>query len=242
MVEEIGILLIGGLLGFLSNFLFQRIKERAHIIYVSQNHQQIAQSHDEYWGQIKVLYNGNETGHVRYTSIELDNQSNRDLDGFDLLIYCANNSRIIAAETYNFSTGMVLTFTPEYYQYMNDQKNEWINQTRQFRVNAFNRKSTIKVDLLIDSDEYYDKDLDVKVEKKGLILKPLIEEDQKVLGLKVIFGGIIIFLAAFALIVWNQKRMDEWLIYALLGILGCSHFLLGALAVQISKSLKNLIK
>ena len=78
-------ILVPSLIGILGGYHIHRIKNKTIILRRRITFQTVANSfEDELWGTVKILHNEEEIEHLHLTTIEIFNNSGRDID--DLII------------------------------------------------------------------------------------------------------------------------------------------------------------
>ncbi|GHE72813.1 hypothetical protein [Roseivirga thermotolerans] len=239
MTNELILMLVAAFVGFAANYFLERFRDRMIYLKKKITNQAIASSHQTYWGNIKVLYNELETVHVSLTKVEIINDSNRDIDNFNLLITCDNNSRILASQGTNMDNQMPLHLTEEYLIAKKESNSVNLDKFVQYSVKVLNRKSSIIIDLVLDSSLIQVPFVEVIIEKKGIKLSEYKIFDQSRYGWSIVITGILALLV-FDLAIYFSE-IERQLAIILSFIAGALNFFIGGLIVEGFKRIKSFL-
>lgn len=239
--SELMVLILTAFVSFLVGLFIEKYKNKISYIKKKITHQPIATSHsDNYWGKIKVTYNNQETAYVSTTQIELLNDSNKDIENFNLLITCNDESRILVGNAHNSDSLLQLSLTDSYQEQIEAQNIQYTDKHIEFFINTLNRKTSIVANLLLDSSVVQQPIVNVFIEKKGIKLINYQEIDVEKQGIAILMIGWITFLLVSAIIYFGDFN-NEKSIMALI-LVGSLQLLIGGIAFKVFDFVRNLFK
>ncbi len=215
-------------------------------------------SQHNYWGNIEVRHNGRVTNHLSFVTIEIQNDSNKDLQNVSVDIWADKRSQILGHSGNYNETGNVVGLESSYYSYFNDvlkrseedeelkqsnpqhqtpvqllSEREWVQCNKKFILPVFNRHTGVKLNLLIENFEGKKPILTVSILHKSI--KLIRQEDQetenKKLGLNVIIWGIVIYFFVTVMIIFYFP--ESKLPIKILGVTGVLYLAFGFFAYRI---------
>ncbi|MEP1152480.1 MAG: hypothetical protein ABJH08_12190 [Balneola sp.] len=247
-MEEASILfvLLSAITGAIISQIFTKLRNRTATLFWERSYQRLATSEvDPHWGNLKVLYNGYEQKHLSFISIQVSNNSNRDLENIKLRIDCIGNSWITLSRGYYAQNGTPLFLTDEYSSLLENQVADSLNRTmshREYKIPVLNRDTSIAFDLLISSTDNDKPIIEASCIHKSVKMK-FAEPRQKILNEDLVtsslIGIFITILTATAFIVW-ENFLSVSTIVILITIISLSATLIGAITIKTYKFLLKL--
>lgn len=197
---------------------------------------------NDYWGNIAVLHNGKVVNHINFVTILIENKSNIDLKAFTIDIWCEPGNQILGSYAHYEKSGKVIYLDESYLKKYNDVSDKiaeyeentakypdnvmskelkaqlsWAQTNKSFTVPAFNRKSSIKFNFLIENFNGELPLLYAAAEQTGIELEITMESESNLVNrynLMVIIGLILYSVGLFLLYFFFKevKYFDLWMV------------------------------
>lgn len=232
--------LIGGvalvLLGASVDHFWSRYKNRLRRVRWSAQYLRIAiASQDQQFGRVDVLYNNKPVRNLHTAVIQVENESNFDLENVNINIVCTEGSKIFAA------IGMIegaldrLPFTDQYLQAFQQtgSKEPHIFETwRAFRIPVLNRAAKVNFYLLLSRDDHVQPVVTISCVHRSVKFTQRAPSFMwwGVPYVQALVVGLFVTLALVLFLSW--KVTSTWLIGFLSWLLALSVVAFGAAAVR----------
>lgn len=110
---------------------------------------------DQIYGSIQVTWNGNPVPHLYLSTVEITNQSMKDIESLNVRIF-SNNTLLLTQSTQIFGTTRPIDFSDEYHAKIDvppgeqptNQQFDLYRRQRDYIVPTFNRGQTLKFEFL----------------------------------------------------------------------------------------------
>lgn len=219
---------------------------------------------DSFWGNITVLYNGRRTNHLSFGTIEISNDSNSDLQDVNIDVWVDSNSKILGQNGHYEQTGNAIFLEKKHEDYIqsilhkieNEEaiksknsnymtptylQNEinWVYTNRKFQLPIFNRKTSIKLNILTENLQGFKPIITTSILHKSVKLieqNDKSQEDRK-LGLGMVIWGLIFYI--LGLFILNKYFINVSTPLLIAGILGVLHLFIGLLIYKIIGSIRQ---
>jgi hypothetical protein len=167
--------IIGGII----TYLFTKIRDKIKIFSYQYDLNRVAVStHDALFGNVQVIWQGNEVPNLYLASFVIENTSFTDFESIKLKFWCGPKNKILQDNISLADTTFPIKYTDEYSkaieipegQHPLPEQVNLFRSTRDFMVPVFNRGDKITAQILfLSEDEKPNIWLDI--EKKGVQLK-----------------------------------------------------------------------
>ena len=112
-------LIITGLISVVIGVYLEKFKTRLTILkYRLFSHPLATSAQDAYWGDISVSYNGNRINHLSFITIDILNESNKDLSDVNIDIWVDSNSQILSHSGFYLENGNAVLLEEAHYNYI----------------------------------------------------------------------------------------------------------------------------
>ncbi|WP_293302049.1 hypothetical protein [Pedobacter sp. UBA4863] len=158
-------------------------------------------SESETWGKIEVLYNGGQSHNLHLITVEIHNESSKNIEELEVVFTLPENN-VVYASSGEYKQDEVFTplyFTAEYYNYFASviEKNKdlslldeieksqhqkdvnVVTRQRKYRIPVFNKNGVGIFSFLIDNIGNIEPTLMVSILKKDVRLAPYQEEEER---------------------------------------------------------------
>jgi hypothetical protein len=221
---------------------------------------------NEFWGNIEVLYMGRHTNHLSFITVEMSNDSNRDLENVNIDVWVDQDSQFLGHNGFYDEGGNSILLEQGYYtyftqvnqRYQEDLKlreadpehvtptqlaNEinWVLTNKKFHLPIFNRHTSIKINLLTENFKGVTPQLRVSVLHRSVKLvtqKDKAEEDKR-LGINMIIWGLLAFIIGTWIV--QKQYSGATTPIVIVGILGVLYLFFGLLVYRLIKFIKYLL-
>jgi len=217
---------------------------------------------NDYWGDIAVLHNGKVVNHINFVTILIENKSNIDLKAFTVDIWCGLGNQIVGSDAHYDKSGKaifldelykkkfddVFTKMTEYQKKVEEDPNiempkelqaqlSWVQTNKSYTVPAFNRKSRIKLNFLVENFNGELPTLYAAAEQTGIVLKAVEESDSSrgfayniliITGLLLYSIGLVILYYFFK----ETKYFDVWMV-----VIGLLYYPLAYALILLSRTI-----
>ena len=215
--------ILASLIGMLGGYHIHRIKNKTIKLRRRITFQTVANSfEDELWGTVKILHNEKEIEHLHLTTIEIFNNSGRDIDDLIINIRCISELRIISSRGINADTRILLNETGNFKKRVDSKDWEYLHTNREYKAKVLNRGTHFIIDLLIDSDktDIFEEDLIVAIEKKGVKVLPYKNISDSTQGQwSLIIGIILVLISGFVTYILYPDSKVAIIIMTIVGAL-----------------------
>ncbi len=238
-IQEAALLAVGAI----CNHFWARFRGRlTKLRWAVQYHRVAVSAQDAAFGTIQVLHNNRPVNNLRIATLQVQNESVRDLQDVELNIACLDGSTVLVSEGALAGSlqriPFTVTFDQSLQQALQNPQNlqpatlNYLVTRRDYLVHVFNRQATANFVLLIERNDNNSPNLTVTCDHVGVRLRRhapavmLLGENQlyaALVGLAVGFG-VILILARFIPSKWVLS-FSAWLI-------GCFGSVIGAMALK----------
>lgn len=260
-------LLVTALVSVIIGIYLEKFKSRLTLLKYRLFFHPIATStQNDYWGNIAVFYNGRQTNHLTFATIEVINDSNIGLQDVNVDIWVDTNSQILGNTGFYKELGNIILLEQRYYDYFMqvlERNNEdlqfkeqdpdhitpthllneikWVLANKKFHLPIFNRHSSITLNLLIENFQGSKPETRISVLHKSV---KLIEQEEKAaedkkLGINMVIWGLIVFVISVWLV--QRKYSDSTTPLVIVGIIGVLYLFIGFLIYRLIKFIKYLL-
>lgn len=260
-------LIITGLASLVIGVYLEKLKNRTSILTRKITSQPIAfSSKDEYWGHISVYYNDYEAKNLNFFTIEIYNNSSRDLTDVVIDLKVDNDSMILANNGYLDFSNSPLLLTNEYFQYYVDVSNrnqneealikkgelkmkdptlanelKYVTTLKKYIVPVFNRQTKATFNILVENFKGIYPTVSADIIQQSIKLVDHEDEAQKekktFLYSAVI--GLVIFSIAVAVLLFTYSDSRAAIIWTT--IFAMTSTILGLAIYQIGRYIKRLL-
>ncbi|MEQ8812086.1 MAG: hypothetical protein RIE59_23665, partial [Imperialibacter sp.] len=130
-------LVVTGLISVLIGIYFEKFKNRIIFIKYDIQYQPLAtSSQTDYWGKIEVYHNGTQKSHLNFVTINVVNDSNKDLEGVNLDISVDQESQILGQSGYYDDSKAGLLLENNYFSLFNDVSSRYFDDQEKLRTVA----------------------------------------------------------------------------------------------------------
>lgn len=262
-------LVVTGLASVIIGIYLEKFKSR--IIRLSRRitSQPIAYaSQDEYWGHIKVLYNNHEAKNLNLFTIEIRNESSRDVTDVIVDLKVDNDSMILASNGFLNNSNTSLLLTSDYFQYYMDvtERNnkelqdvdrgkiqetardpnlarevKYVTSLKKYIIPVLNRNKVATFNVLVENFKGIYPSVTTEVIQEGIQLSDFVDDNEK--NKKIILYsigiGLILFSIGFVMIL--NAHPDSKTEIILTGVLGLTYSLFGALFYFFGRYIRRLL-
>jgi hypothetical protein len=262
-------LIVTGLASLVIGVYLEKFKGRITTLSRKISSQAIASaSEDEYWGHIKVLYNNYEATNLNFFTIEIKNESSRDVSNVIVDLKVDNDSMILASNGYLNDSNTYLLLTNEYFQYYVDvtKRNDeelkqvdlgklketdkdptlarelkYVTTLKKYVIPVLNRDKKSTFNILVENFKGIYPTVNADIVQEGIRLVDFEDENDR--NKKVLLYslgiGIVVFIALFWLIIKSFPDATRAII--LTGVLGLTYSLIGMIFFFIVRYIKKLL-
>ncbi|HEV8081383.1 MAG TPA: hypothetical protein VGP43_11755 [Chitinophagaceae bacterium] len=164
-------------LGFVAAILLEKFRNRIVLLKFSKNIFQLATStQHNFWGNIEVLYNNRKTNHLSLITVEIKNDSNRDLENVKVDFWVDESSQMLAHQGNYIESGNFIPYDENYqkelskvielYDDMKLEQMDFKDETpelayrrrsllanKKFNLPVLNRNTSVKFQILAENFE-----------------------------------------------------------------------------------------
>jgi hypothetical protein len=244
---------MNGLLGYAATFLggailahlWDRIIRRITVLRYTVFHQHIALSGaDSRLGSIKVQYNEVLVNSLYLSTVEISNDTNRDIANLEIEVVCDQTSTILKSEALNKSSARTLNLTERYSKLLlNDDPTQAKNilSFRDYLVPVLNRRDVIQVTLLVTNEAGRPPVITAGCDHIGVRLRFQKEVPQKLFGepqnLSVLIGLAMTVTICYFIVLYRMNLSPAVWYAFLLGAVGGT---MGAFVLKLFRFLRRL--
>lgn len=262
-------LIVTGLASLIIGVYLEKFKGRITVLSRKITSQAIAySSQDEYWGHIKVLYNDNEAKNLNLFTVEIKNESSRDISDVIVDLKVDDTSMVLASNAYLNESDTTLLLTNEYFQYYlevmkrNDEESKqiklgkikvtekdpnlarevtYITTLKKFVIPVLNRGKKATFNILVENFKGIYPAVSADVVQRGIKLNDFEDEGEKNkrLMLYSLGIGLIIFAIAFTAILRAYPSSTTAIIWT--GLFGLTYSLIGMIFYFLGRYIKRLL-
>jgi hypothetical protein len=208
MKENLVIGVICTLFGILITAVYNKFKNRIVTLRYKVWHSSLGASiNDPKFGSVKVLYNESEVTNLFMSTLELKNDSQKDIENFNLDLKCNDNSMILVSRGTKKDSIKELNFTTQFQSLLDTTKQEEIEKvnnimrTRNYNIPILNRGEKIEISMITSNFKRERPYISAEVEQKGIKIKEQGAIQQEIFGeplsVCVILGVLISVLILF---------------------------------------------
>jgi len=256
--------IITAVLGFVIAVFIEKFKNRTVLLKYRKNIFQLATSiQNAYWGNIEVLYNNRKTNHISHITVEIKNDSNLDLENVTVDFWVDPDSQMLSHQSNYVENGNFIDLERNYKKEFNDvielndedQKSKvldpnhltlglqerinWVLKNKKFFLPVFNRKTTVKFQLLVENFNGKIPSLSQSILHKSCKLIQEVEEDQIIKTRNKYVGWIWLLLSTLTtIIIYIKFKNNE---YAIIwsGALSFLSLYIAFMLFQLAKAIKR---
>ena len=260
-------LFITGLISVIIGIYLEKFKSRLSLLkYRLFFHPLATATQHSYWGNIAVFYNNRQTNHLSFVTVDIVNDSNKDLESVNIDIWVDPNSQILGQSGFYEQTGNAILLEQQHFNYFQQviqryeqdeqlkQNNpahvrptqlqneiNWVMTNKRFHLPIFNRHTSIRLNILTENFQGQQSETRVSILHKSvkLIEKEEKEQEDKKRGIGMILWGVLAFILSFFLILKNYKEAATPLI--IIGVLGVLYLFIGLLIYKTIRFIKHLL-
>jgi hypothetical protein len=217
--------------------LWERFIRRITTLRYTVVHQSVAFSADDAGlGQVKVIYNEMPVKNIYFTTLEVSNETNRDLANLELNISCDKESLILKSQAINKSSSRTLFLTDKYSKLLLDEDpshTRAILSYREYLVPVLNRGDTVQFTMIATNDAGRLPMITAFCDHLGVRLKFQKQPPQKLFGesqsLSVLVGFLLTMAVCYLIILFRMNLSSAvWYSY----VLGAVGGTIGAFALK----------
>ncbi|HOV10275.1 MAG TPA: hypothetical protein PLT47_01905 [Bacteroidales bacterium] len=258
-------LIVTGLICVIIGIYFEKFKNKIIFLKYKLFFQPLATtSQNEYWGDIAVFHNKRIVKHLSFVTVEIKNDSNKDIDNINVDIWTDNESQFLAVRGSYNEIGNAILLDKDYFNYFSDvlarnQQNidarnlnpdheipqqlmneiSFVMANKKFHLPVFNRHTSITLHLLVENFKGLKPQVVVSVLHKSvkLLKEEDREEERKRRTIWTLAIGLSIFIICFSLLL--KFYADSTVEIILCGILGLTYSLFGLSFYQLGRFIKR---
>lgn len=222
--------------------------------------------HNEYWGDISVFHNNRIVKHLSFVTVEVKNDSNQDLENINVDFWVDPESQFLGVSGNYIESGHLIFLEKESFDFYNDvirknfefseyQKNnpelipplnlveelKFVTKNKRFHLPVFNRKTSIRINLLVENFKGVYPKVTTSVLHKSV--KLILEEDQDESFKKtlkwMIFFGLIIYIIAISLLLSYYSTSKVPII--IVAVIGLTYSIIGLGIYKLIELIKRLL-
>jgi len=260
-------LIITGFASLVIGVYLEKFKNRTSILTRKITSQPIAySSKDEYWGHISVYYNDYEAKNLNFFTIEIYNNSSRDLADIVIDLKVDNDSMILATNGYLDFSNSPLLLTNDYFQYYvevskRNQEEEarikrgeikskdptlanelkYVTTLKKYIVPVFNRQTKATFNVLVENFKGIYPTVTADIIQKSIKLVNYENEAQKEKR-TMHFGigiGLVIFAIAIGILLYTYDNSRPAIIWTT--VFAMTSSVIGLAIYQIGRYIKRLL-
>lgn len=258
-------LIITGLISVVIGVYLEKFKTRLTILkYRLFSHPLATSAQDAYWGDISVSYNGNRINHLSFITIDILNESNKDLSDVNIDIWVDSNSQILSHSGFYLENGNAVLLEEAHYNYIqqvlirSDEDSKlrmqyaehvtpkqlqdelrWVFTNRKFNLPILNRHTSVRLNILVENFQGLIPEARVSILRESVKLVRQQDEadENRKLGVNMILWGVLIFVVGIGFLAYRYDEAQVPLLFA--GILGVSYLLVGLVIYRVIRFVKN---
>jgi hypothetical protein len=260
-------LIITGLASLVIGVYLEKFKNRTSILTRKITSQPIAfSSKDEYWGHISVYYNEYEAKNLNFFTIEIYNNSSKDLADVVIDLKVDNDSMILANNGYLDFSNSPLLLTNDYFEYYVDVSNrnqdeetrikkgeikskdlilanelKYVTTLKKYIVPVFNRQTKATFNLLVENFKGIYPTVTADIIQKSIKLVDHENEAQRERR-TLLYGigiGLVIFTISICVLLYNYENSKPAIIWTT--VFAMTSTVLGLAIYQIASYIKRLL-
>lgn len=260
-------LIVTGLVSVLIGIYFEKFRNKVVFIKYDIQYQPLAtSSQTDYWGKIEVFHNGTQKNHLNFVTVQIENDSNTDLEDINIDVNVDQESQILGQSGYYDDSKAAILLEADYFRYYNEvseryfqdeakQKNNpeyqtpvqlanevlYVIKNKKFNVPVFNRGASLTINLLIENLQGQVPATSVNILYKSL--KLIRRDDQQTqTGKTVIYSliiGIVFFIGGLLILIETYPTAKTPLI--ILFVLSFISSVFGLFFLQLGRWIKKLV-
>lgn len=163
------------LFGALVTHLWNRLRERPTLLRWTTQYVRLAASSDVAFAQVDVLYNGQPVTNLYLANVQLQNESNSDLQDVVVNLACLDGSRVLISEGRLAGSLQTLPFTAFFDQALTDAIETpaqaiwpYLNTRRDYQIPVLNRGAVVSFILLLTRDDALQPEVQLACDHMGV--------------------------------------------------------------------------
>lgn len=234
------------IVGGLAAHLWTKYRNRLSVLRWSATYFKVAVAgEDAKLGKVEVLYNDEQVLNVHTATIQLQNESGKDLTDLRITIASLDGTRINAGYGHNVGGDKYFLLTNDYLDEVeaaSDEKLTALLTFRRFLVPVLNRAKNSTFQFILSRDDQLTPNLELRCEHKGVTLKNALPGERfwgVPLWQALIVGWATTFVALIGII---SNFTSPWTIGLLAWILGLTILAVGATIVIVFRFFSKLLQ
>lgn len=225
--------------------LWQKVVRRITVLRYSVLHQHVALSADDPgFGQVKVLCNDMPVKTLYFSTLEVCNDTNRDVANLELNVTCDPESIILKSQSMNKTSLRNLFMTDKYSKLLENEdptQARTLLSFREYAIPVLNRGDIVQVTMLVSNDAGRQPVITAACDHLGVRLRLQKDVPQKLFGesqgLSVLIGFLITVVVCYWIILVHMNLSSAvWYSY----VLGAIGGTIGAFSLKLFRLLRRL--